>query len=928
MGESLLPDVVVRQGLINGCLTRGADFEAYTGPMKADESVGPGRYIVNMIGSSTIKDLQGDIMTLSALDDMTKVPDNLTILLNHSTDIPDSIFGGLASRPYVQSSRGIADLHLSAEVETSNPKAMQTYAMIAKGRRLGCSIGCLVLDYDFDEDSSTILIRSVNPVEWSIVSVPACQRCWVEVAAKSLFERALMEGNGDKAYQLAPAVRGMYTRAYDRLIKHVSSPGLRIDLERVQPRPTHETRIMQVFNDDSISFGLANMENVTKSLKRDEVSALLEKSNNFQVNVFAGNTTAHHEVIDHDVPIVRNGNSNITPTYVELDADDLNVTDDTWELTAKSVSGKTSWPLMDIGTQWDGGKATKQIFDWARDDNGDIVASKAKQCHLYYNPDEADTQAGYKMPYVYLSDGSPKIVPLGVRACAGVLSGGMGGVSASDTDKNDMKAKVKTMYGRINSQFHPDPEWIVPWEKDDSNKSIADSNSDAPLNRQDLEEGNMPKGKKKADDVEVSADGTHAPMTGTHSHSHKAFGSQGEDDQHSHSHSHDNDANHDHAHDDSEGSNGDAEKGLEPAITKSSSETPVQTENAQIITTEPNTSIPAQDVSSENEAPATIVKSEEPQETDHRLVLLRSIATQLGLPESVIAPTATKSMAISQDVITCISNIDNLADALDDAVDMLMGYFNIPDIDDDEPTDSPGYTRYSLETRLERALAGIMRTKEGREISAKNRDNLQTIHDCVKAMHPGCCAGVQSETVDEATDNAREQGEGRPLQEQYSLTIAESLKSIDGLTKSLADINIKSVVQSEVNAALEEARKKLLAINSDQQTLMDNIRKLKEMPLGRPTTLAGRRTVVQEDTATYHDLLTAGVKPLESLTEDDLEVVEKGSMRMKLWPAGFKAGQRPPLTESQKMYMSPLDYYPYEQALRDVCVPILEEQRA
>lgn len=899
MTQSLLPTYAVDQGMINSCLTRGADFEAYTGSMRVDESVDPGKYIVNMVGSSTVKDLQGDVMTLSALEDMTRIPDNLTIFLNHDYSVPDSVFAGLVGRPWVKAQANIADLHLSAEVETSNPKAMQTYTMINKGRRLGCSIGCQVLDYDYDDEANVIIVKSVYVIEFSCVGVPAQQRCWVEVAAKSLFERALMEGNAEKAMQLAPAVRGMYWRAYDSLVKHISSDGLRKDLERIVPRNTAQHRIMQVFNDGETGFALADMKGVTKSLKRDEVSALLEKRQESK-SVFTAD-------------------------------------DEESSLLTKSVSGKTSFPLMDIGTSWDGGKATKQIFDWARDDNGDIVASKAKQCHLYYNPDETDTQAGYKMPMTFIVDGSPKIVPLGIRAIAGILQGSMGGIDASDADKNGMKAKVKTIYGRINSQFHPDPEWVVPWEKDDSNKSIADSNSDAPLNRQDItEEGDMAKGKKKADDVEVSADGTHAPMTGTHIHAHKAFGSQGEDDQHSHSHSHDNDANHDHAHDDSEDTSSDAEKGLEPAVIKSSSETPVQTENAQIVTTEPNNDTPTQDVSSENEAPATIVKSEKPQETDQRLVLLRSMATQLGLPESVIAPTTTKSMAISQDVISLISTIDSLTDKLDDAVDVLMQCFGIPDADGDiDGTADPSYYQYtlehrnSLERRLERALASILLMKDGREISDKNAQKLKKVHDIIADMHPGVCAGVQSETVDEATDNAREQGEGRPLQEQYSLTIAESLKSIDGLTKSLADINIKSVVQSEVNAALEEARKKLLAINSDQQTLMDNIRKLKEMPLGRPTTLAGRRTVVQEDTATYHDLLTAGVKPLESLTEDDLEVVTIGNMKYKLWPSGFKAGKRPPLTPEQKTFMNPLDYYPYEVGtMKDILVPHLEETRA
>jgi hypothetical protein len=47
----------------------------------------------------------------------------------------------------------------------------------------------------------------------------------------------------------------------------------------------------------------------------------------------------------------------------------------------------------------------------------------------------------------------------------------------------------------------------------------------------------------------VNADGTHAPVTGTHAHAHPAYGSQGGDSVHSHEHSHDGDAHHGHSHD-------------------------------------------------------------------------------------------------------------------------------------------------------------------------------------------------------------------------------------------------------------------------------------------------------------------------------------------------------------------------------------------
>lgn len=549
--QSLLPDFVLKQGMVSACLSRGADFEAYTGSMKVDENAPSGRYVVNMIGSSTTKDLQGDIMLMSALDDMTKVPENLTTWMNHQTDVPESVFGGLASQPWIKSSNGIADLYLSSEVESSNPRAMQTYNMISRGRRLGCSIGCMVLDYDYDPSTETILISHVLPVEWSVVGVPAQMRCWVEVATKSLFERSLLEGQADKALQLAPAVRGMFWRSYDSLVKHVESTSLRNDLERVRPRDTANHRIVCSFNDGETNFVLTDGKSVTKSLQREEVGRVLEEN---MIVKSINPTTA----IVPDQTTITDSITLATETYTiqteTIESEDLDT---------KSVSGNTSFPLMDIDTAWDGSKAESQIFAYAKGDDGEINATKAKACFLWYDPTNSDKQSGYKLPMCFVSGGSPKIVPLGVRAIAGVMSGSRGGADLGGDDAG-VKAKVKTLYGRINSQFKPDPAWQVPWEKEDKSMDeietkakdkekdgIADSESDGPLNRQDTEEtpaDNKDDNKSypKASDVKVSADGTHEACTGSHVHAHSAMSSQLGDKTHTHKHFHDNNATHDH----------------------------------------------------------------------------------------------------------------------------------------------------------------------------------------------------------------------------------------------------------------------------------------------------------------------------------------------------------------------------------------------
>jgi len=109
--------------------------------------------LVHMIGSSTEQDMQGDVMSLHALNDMTKAPSNMTIWLNHDYTLPDSIFGSVVGSPSILQKGGIADLGLTVDVEFDNPAASRVKRYVDNGRKLGCSIGCMVTKYEVpDED--------------------------------------------------------------------------------------------------------------------------------------------------------------------------------------------------------------------------------------------------------------------------------------------------------------------------------------------------------------------------------------------------------------------------------------------------------------------------------------------------------------------------------------------------------------------------------------------------------------------------------------------------------------------------------------------------------------------------------------------------------------------------------------------------------
>src|SRR5579885_1837202 len=170
--------------LKDGSTSIQPDFTIFTSAMEIDAEQ---ENVVRMVGSSTERDLHGDTMSISALSDMTQVKPGLTIWLNHSYDLPHDLFGSLLEAPTLKLQDGIADISIVSDVETSNPLAVQTYGYIKKGKRLGCSIGCMILEAELDEENDDgyswfppLIITHVQTLEWSVVGIPANQRCWVE----------------------------------------------------------------------------------------------------------------------------------------------------------------------------------------------------------------------------------------------------------------------------------------------------------------------------------------------------------------------------------------------------------------------------------------------------------------------------------------------------------------------------------------------------------------------------------------------------------------------------------------------------------------------------------------------------------------------------------------------------------------------------
>jgi hypothetical protein len=243
------------------------DFQIFTAGIESDRTI---KNRVNMIGSSTQQDMQGDTMSLLALNDMTKAAENLTIWLNHDYSLPDSMFGSIVGTPAIMHQDGIADLHLAVDVEMDNPAAARTKQYIDKGRRLGCSIGCMVTKYEVpteedgdDWQSKGIIVHGVYVVEYSVVGIPANQRSWVENAIRGVFTRTLDP-------HLAPAMKALWPTTYKEVLKEMPADKKK-DIESMPNRPKADTRLN--WHAASKTFTL-NSEGKEKRLHPDQVKAL------------------------------------------------------------------------------------------------------------------------------------------------------------------------------------------------------------------------------------------------------------------------------------------------------------------------------------------------------------------------------------------------------------------------------------------------------------------------------------------------------------------------------------------------------------------------------------------------------------------------------------------------------------------------------
>ena len=162
-------------------------FQIVTGLLKAYEG-GDGAKRLRTTASSTVLDIGGDEMELSALQSMASTAQqNMTIFLNHKYQVPEDVLGSVEAA-VIKDAGGVWDLDFDVRVEESNERAVKTWTQIQNGTKLGCSIGARIPEGGYERTDTGLKIKNIHLLEASIVGIPANPRSFVQFAMKALHD--------------------------------------------------------------------------------------------------------------------------------------------------------------------------------------------------------------------------------------------------------------------------------------------------------------------------------------------------------------------------------------------------------------------------------------------------------------------------------------------------------------------------------------------------------------------------------------------------------------------------------------------------------------------------------------------------------------------------------------------------------------------
>lgn len=116
----------------------------------------------------------------------------------------------------------------------------------------------------------------------------------------------------------------------------------------------------------------------------------------------------------------------------------------------KTVEPFKETDVVDEDIEWDSSAADKRITEWASDSDGNIDYSKYKQAFAWYDSENSEVKAGYKLPHHDIIDGNLSVIWKGVASAMGVLLGAMGGVDIPEGEREGVYNHLAKHYAQYN----------------------------------------------------------------------------------------------------------------------------------------------------------------------------------------------------------------------------------------------------------------------------------------------------------------------------------------------------------------------------------------------------------------------------------------------------------------------------------------------
>ena len=120
-------------------------------------------------------------------------------------------------------------------------------------------------------------------------------------------------------------------------------------------------------------------------------------------------------------------------------------------------------PIADVNVPWDGDGARQRMKEWSTTDEETDWEKYAKG-FFWYNLDDPEKLASYKLPFADVIDDKLIAIPHGIFASAAAMQGARGGVDLPSDDREKVLEKINAYYKRMDREtpFEKSDEAMIP----------------------------------------------------------------------------------------------------------------------------------------------------------------------------------------------------------------------------------------------------------------------------------------------------------------------------------------------------------------------------------------------------------------------------------------------------------------------------------